>query len=680
MKCEIYQEIDELIKYFSLSKEEIDQMYLEEGITDKSLEQQILDVEKELDNLANRYGVSIESKLLDLIWNSDHRRFSVIDEMNIYERKLEDIEYKFKDSSLDNDTFLFFYAKYQEYENYLHELQQEYLTYQEQDEVERVDKERYRELKKRLLDKRDKLQEQLNHPEEKIISVGIGRRRKSRKYPSIELRNKVFYGTIRLAQFYARKYQDKSREKFTYDDLFQIASEALLSACHYYVPHGNANFFTYASCCIRNRFHKELFPKKKKRTKNFFEQEKHNMSFIEMFLSLQFRRYGYTRYTSDRLVQKFKKLIAQYNREMLDTNQPSKVFLVERRKKDTSEIHELLIEKVSKLLSSSKLQLLISDDDRKTVSELAGYYRVFFGDLEAWTLFEYLQIYRKKLEDIETYLAIVSEVQNDYLDNSLFYEEVLDRFNKKVHDFNSNVYRLKYVDKVPWQSRITYYQEYFDQYGVNFLYNDFFDVGISRQEEINHIRDEKDKELTDTIYKNNLDTGIDGEEHERVLNHLVEEELVSRRNHILEVLKEKNEPIYAANKKSLEDKKYIGKSYRRKYRMQDILEIEKDISLLYSDDESIFDSPDVRKNNPLSVEEQIEVQFFLEDYHQTLEELSPIQKTILNLWFDEDGFHSMSAKEISSTLGISSKKVYREKEKAINHLQKSKVIQGYRET
>ena len=43
----------------------------------------------------------------------------------------------------------------------------------------------------------------------------------------------------------------------------------------------NANFFTYASCCIRNRLNKELYPKKRKKTKDFFEQEKHNMSYIE---------------------------------------------------------------------------------------------------------------------------------------------------------------------------------------------------------------------------------------------------------------------------------------------------------------------------------------------------------------------------------------------------------------
>lgn len=677
MKYEIYQEIDELIKNFSLAKEEIDQMYLDEGITDKSLEKQIADIEKELDNLATRYGMSAESRLLDLIMDSNRRRFIVINEMIIYEQRLENIEYQLEDSYCDDDTFLSLCAKYQEYEACLHDLQQEYLTYLEQDEIDRTDKERYKELKNKLLDKRDKLQEKLEHPEEKILSVGLGNRRKSRNYPSDELRNKVFHGTIKLARFYARRYQEKTNGKFTYDDLFQIASMALLSACHYYVPNGNANFFTYASTCIRNRLNRELFPKKKKRTKNFFEHEKNNISYIEMFLNLQFREIGkinpFDRYTPVGFIRKFKKLIAQYNSDMLNTNQPSKVFSVGNRKMDESEQYELLIDKVSKMLSTGKLQLLVSDDDRKMVSELAFYHNVFSGDLEPWTLLEYLKIYVKRLEDIEDYLSIFEEIRKDGVDGELFYDEVLKRFNQKVHEFNSNVYRLKQVDDIPLRRRTTYFDEYFDQYDVNFLYNESFDEGISREEEKEQIREEKTEEF-------GYDDFVLTEEYAEMLDEMVKEELASRRDYVLEVVKEKNEPIFAANRKKLEDKKYIGKSYRRKYRMQDILEIEKDISLLYSDDESIFDSPEIRrKKNNLSVEEQAEVGLFLEDYQQALEHLSPVQKDILNLWFDEDGIHSMSAKEISCTLGIPSKKVYREKEKAIKSLQKSKVLKGYLE-
>ena len=688
MRSEIYQEIDELIRDFSLSKEEIDQMYLEEGITDKSLEQQILDIEKELDELANRYGMSADSKLLDLIWNSNHRRFIVINEMNVYEQRLEDIEYQLENSSLDDDTFLFLCAKYQEYKSCLQGLQQEYLTYQEQDEIDRMDKEKYQDLKTKLLDKRDKLQEKLDHPEEKVFSVGIGKRRKSRNYPSNELRNKVFYGTIRLAQFYARRYQNQAKEKFTYDDLFQIASEALLSACHYYVPNGNANFFTYASCCIRNRLNKELYPKKRKKTKDFFEQEKHNMSYIEMFLNLQLRGTGTfirpNRYTAVGFMRKFKKLIAQYNSDMLNTNQPSKVFSVGNRKKDDREQYEILIDRISKMISNGKLQLLISDDDRRLVSELAAYHNVSSGDLDPWILLEYLKIYVTRLEDAEAYLSIFQELQEHGVGAESFYDEMLKKFNQRVHEFNSNIYRLKQVDDIPLRRRITYFDEYFDQYDVNFLYNESFDVGISRAEEIEQIREEKDEKLMNLTYEDHLDEefGYDNfdltEEYEEMLDDMVEEELVSRKNHVLEIVKKKNEPIYAANKKKLADKKYLGKPYRRKYRMQDILDIEKDISLLYSDDESIFDSRDARrKKDHLSVEEQAEVELFLEDYRQALEELSPIQKNILNLWFDDNGIHSMSAKEISSVLGISSKEVYQEKEKAIRSLQKSKTLKSY---
>ena len=128
MKCEIYQEIDKIIQEFSMTKEEIDQMYLDEGITDKSLEQQLADIEKELDDLATRYGMSAESRLLSLFMESDRRKFIVINEMNVYEQRLEDIEYQLEDSYCDDDTFLALCAKYQEAENRLHELQQEYLT------------------------------------------------------------------------------------------------------------------------------------------------------------------------------------------------------------------------------------------------------------------------------------------------------------------------------------------------------------------------------------------------------------------------------------------------------------------------------------------------------------------------------------------------------------------------
>ena len=622
MKNEIYQEIDVLIRDFSLSKEEIDQMYLEEGIIDKSLQQQLLDIKKELDNLANRYGMSAESKLLDLV-SFDYRKVTVINEMNVYEQKLENIESQLEDFSLDDDYFLSLYAKWQEYKNYLQELQQEYLIYQEQDEIDRVDQERYQKLKNKLLDKRDKIEKRLAHPEEKVFSVGIGKRIKEREYPSEELRNRVFSGTIRLAQFYARKYQSQAKGKFTYDDLFQIASEALLSACYYYVPNGNANFFTYASCCIRNRLHKELFPKRRKKTKNFFEQEQYNMSYVEMFLKIQLRRswfhdYGYT---DVGFLREFKNIIAKHNKDMLNVNEASKIFRVGSRYKDDSVQYEILVDRISNMLSNGKLQLLLSDDDRRLISELSSYRKVPSSALESWIVLEYLKIYKMRLENIETYLSISQELEKSDISLELFYDEMLKKINQKIHEFNSNVYRLRKV-------------------------NDVY--------------------LT--------------EEQEKILDDTVKEELTSRKRHVLEMVKEKNEPIYAFNKEKLEDKKYLGKSYRRKYRMQDILEIERDISLLYSDDESIFDcSAKRRKKGHLSVEEQAEVDLFLEDYQHALDELNPIQKDILNLWFDENGIHSMGAKEISSVLGISSKKVYREKEKAIKILQKSSVLQNYRD-
>ena len=437
------------------------------------------------------------------------------------------------------------------------------------------------------------------------------------------------------------------------------------------MPNGNANFFTYASCCIRNRLNKELYPKKRKKTKDFFEQEQYNMSYVEMFLNLQLQRARFHGYTTVGFLRKFKNIIAKHNKDMLNANETSKIFWVGNRHKSESEQYEILVDRISSMLSNGKLQLLLSDDDRRLISELSAYRKVPSSALEPWIVLEYLKTYKMRLDNIETYLSISQELEKCDISLELFYDEMLKRFNQKIHEFNSNVYRLRKVDDVFLRYGTTYFDEYFDQYGVNFLYNEIFDIGISRGEEIEKIREEKMEEL-------GFDDDYLTEEQEKILDDTVKEELTSRKRHVLEMVKEKNEPIYAFNKEKLEDKKYLGKSYRRKYRMQDILDIEKDISLLYSDDESIFDSRDVRrKKDYLSVEEQAEVELFLEDYRQSLEELSPIQKNILNLWFDDNGIHSMSAKEISSVLGISSKEVYQEKEKAIRSLQKSKTLKSY---
>ena len=88
MRHEIYQAIDEYIQSLSLSKEEIDQLYLEEGIIDKSLENQVKDIEKELDELTDKYGMSAEDRLLNLLFSSSSnlRKDSIAKDIAIYEK------------------------------------------------------------------------------------------------------------------------------------------------------------------------------------------------------------------------------------------------------------------------------------------------------------------------------------------------------------------------------------------------------------------------------------------------------------------------------------------------------------------------------------------------------------------------------------------------------------------
>ena len=114
--------------------------------------------------------------------------------------------------------------------------------------------------------------------------------------------------------------------------------------------------------------------------------------------------------------------------------------------------------------------------------------------------------------------------------------------------------------------------------------------------------------------------------------------------------------------------------------MRDIQEIENSISILYGDDEAIFISrEDTGKTQKKSVEEEVELKLFLEDYQEALEELNELQRVILQYWFDENGIHSMNAKEIASLLNLTPAKVYQEKDKAIKKLQKSKKLKSYSE-
>lgn len=92
----------------------------------------------------------------------------------------------------------------------------------------------------------------------KVFIGTRGIKAKDRKYPSDEIRNKIVCGTLGIAKYWASVYYHKTDNTIPYDDLLQIAREALISAAYYYVPNVVAKFTTYARRCIENKLKKEI--------------------------------------------------------------------------------------------------------------------------------------------------------------------------------------------------------------------------------------------------------------------------------------------------------------------------------------------------------------------------------------------------------------------------------------
>lgn len=81
------------------------------------------------------------------------------------------------------------------------------------------------------------------------------------------------------------------------------------------------------------------------------------------------------------------------------------------------------------------------------------------------------------------------------------------------------------------------------------------------------------------------------------------------------------------------------------------------------------------RSKVLETEEAALQNIFMNDYYQALSELPDLEAKVLNLYFDANGEHSKTAKEIALELGISPAKVYQKKNNGLKKLRyNSKMI------
>jgi RNA polymerase sigma factor (sigma-70 family) len=168
----------------------------------------------------------------------------------------------------------------------------------------------------------------------------------------------------------------------------------------------------------------------------------------------------------------------------------------------------------------------------------------------------------------------------------------------------------------------------------------------------------------------------------------VKVELERRSDEVNNRLKESNAPIVEENRKiaKLRDKYELGKKLQRHLTINQVQATNHDIELLFGNDDefmmllnnSIFGNKNrYHRHYSLSTEDEALNNHFMNDYYSAIEELSVTEKYIMVNYFDENGVHSKTAKEIGAELGLSESQVYKQKTKALQKLRANPTMIGY---
>lgn len=506
----------------------------------------------------------------------------------------------------------------------------------------------------------------------KFSQATRGRTFSERTFPSRELRNKIVEGTLGLAKYWASIYYKKDENTYSFDDLFQIACEALISAAHYYIPNDNAKFSTYASKCIENKLKNVVFKKKKKKRKvqNFFQKEKDFVKYVEMFL--QVTSTTYEKY----ILSDFRKSLNEFNRNLRYLGEykrllPSFSYNVYK----IEEKMESIVNYIIRGLKYSKLNLLITDEDRELVNLLLNFQNTLKDEMYSKELSIYLGYYIRKLELVEEYLKIEKKLQSDNDGITPTKEEILEEFNRRIKEINQEKYKLRQngfysEEEKDYEEPENFYFTYYNEFNVDpFISN--------KQYEWNGISS-KAKERHDILYEYVYsDLESESEYLARVLN--------ERRKHVNSLVNEANKEVYEYNRKIQEerDKFADGPGYKKYLNDSDISKIQQDVELLYGSDDELFEllksGKDSRRQIKMTLEEEVLNNLFLSDYYSELELLPKLEREVLLRYFDENGQHSMTAKSIGKELEITSAKVYKLKDSGLKRLSKSKKLQAYYE-
>lgn len=591
----------------------------------------------------------------------------------------------------------------------------------------------------------------------------LGRKCNIRRYPSLELRNKIVEGTMYLVVINAKKICKLEENKLSFDDLFQYGMEALLSAAYYYVPGGTAKFETYASKCIKNKMLKMMNDSCKTEKRNckaekFFEKERLKIKELELLLETEKCCVGgYMSDTADHLI------VHRLNRKIVHYNQDK-----DKRMEHNQKIRKVygksiddIFERYRKLLKSSKLNALITDAERRDIEAVLSYKGYEGVELIYYRSQYYLNLYKYKIDLLEKYIAAENELIKKGEVASL--ENIIGVINSRVRETNKKISDLKKSNffenckskymkdgKFIYKPLKSFFEEYleiydvclFDEFESNesrasekyFIASDYEDICEEYDYYIEELRcedseevyvyydeDERIVQIISYVPFSELDDSVRKrfsceEEYyyslcypsyaeaysisrNELLNRLIKEqkELGSKEDYVKKVLKKKaakvnkslqikNAPIIKENIRirEMEDLYRLGERYHQYLKKRDMKVLSENINLLYDDDPELLDlllEKDKTKKRRLTVEEKVSEIIFLEDYNDALNDLSSLQREIMELYLDEIGCKAFTLKQIADILGITLNKVKMEKSKALKKLRENeKLISYYNES
>lgn len=595
------------------------------------------------------------------------------------------------------------------------------------------------ELKKEL----EILKKKQNDFSFRYLLTVIGRKNKIRRYPSLELRNKIVLGTLYIPLIYAKIYFKKKEVELDFDDLFQIATEALMSAVKYYVPGGEAKFETYASTCIKNKLNKEIFKSKKKKNKskvkNFFQDEKVLIEEIKMFLSAVNSMENGNRNSEKTVINRLNVKIRENNKYREKREEKNR----QLRKVNDKTLDEILM-RYSILISKSKLNVLITAEEKRDVDDYLKYLGYGGKTLNYLKVSKYLEIYLYKLDMLEKFFSVKKSFQDSDIEDSDL--SVLQAINDLIKEINQKIFELRncgFFDnfELEYKELYDFYNEYYEIYGIDLLGEDE-DSRIYEKEKIldyynweikdaiNHVKQKMkvistsevvlgitaEEEIVEVFpyipfeqvnsnneYNNEFDyytslayydfTKYEILSYDEALKRInamgdasqyLSKILKERAALVNRSLREKNAPIIKANRdmREKEDLYNLGKKYHKYLKQRDLENIKENFYLLYNNDPELVDlllERDRTKRRRENVEEEVLDNLFLEDYCRALESLSELERKIMLMYYDELGYNKMTTKGIANELGVTPSKVKYERAKALRKLRNNKILLSYLE-